>query len=121
MHYMKKLMMSSLFVSVTGCAGIINGTTQDLTFRSEPEGATVLVDGLQRGVTPITLNLKKNEHKTVSFRKAGYKDETVELSKKMDPVAFLNIFWDLSTTDAITGALYEYSPNTHVVSLKKAN
>lgn len=121
---MKKILIPLVAVMMTGisgCASVINGTTQDLTFKSEPEGATVLVDGLERGKTPVTVTLQKNEHQTVTFRKNGYKDVVVALDKKMDPIAWLNIFWDLSTTDAMTGALYEYQPSAHYVTLKKEN
>lgn len=119
MSYFKKILVLALFLSVTGCAGIINGTTQDVTFKSEPEGATVSVDGLERGKTPLTVTLKKNEYKSVTFSKEGYKSESVPLQRKFDTVALLNVFWDLSTTDAITGALYEYEPNVYHVEMKK--
>ena len=121
MRYFKNILILASFMLVTGCAGIINGTEQEMTFKSDPEGATVLVDGLEKGKTPLVVKLKKNEYKTITFRKAGYHDEVVPLGKEMDPVAWLNIFWDLSTTDAITGALYEYQPSAHYVTLKKTN
>ena len=121
MNLVKMSFVSLLFMMMSGCASIINGTSQDVTFRSDPEGALVIIDGLERGKTPITLNLKKNEYKTVTFRKDGYQDTTQQLTTQMDLVAWLNIFWDLSTTDAITGAIQEYEPSAYHASLKKTN
>lgn len=111
----------AMYMMVTGCASVINGTEQEMTFKSEPEGATVLVDGLEKGKTPLTVKLKKNEFKNITFRKSGYHDEVIPLQKEMDPVAWLNIFWDLSTTDAMTGAIYQYQPSAHYVTMKKTN
>jgi hypothetical protein len=41
------------------------------------------------------------------------------LDKKYDGIALLNVFWDLSTTDFITGAAFEYVPNSYHFQLKK--
>lgn len=71
------------------------------------------------GTTPVTLTLKKGKYKTIEIRKKCYKPVTLTFQKSFDPVAILNIFWDLSTTDFLTGALWEYSPNHYFVKLQK--
>ena len=38
-------------------------------------------------------------------------------SKVTNPVAILNIFWDLSTTDILTGNVVEYKPNNYYFTL----
>lgn len=53
-------------------SGIVDCTT-------EPTGATVLVNGVERGVTPIKLSNIPKGVATVVFRLAGYKDEMREL------------------------------------------
>ena len=53
------------------------------------------------------------------IEKEGYRTETMPLDKKYDGVALLSIFWDLSTTDFITGAAYEYQPSTYHFKMKK--
>lgn len=118
---MKKLLfamilsISSLFASAT----LFHGTTQNITIDSDPAGANVYVDGQLMGTTPVTLTLKKGKYKTIEIRKECYKPVTLTLQKTFDPVAILNIFWDLSTTDFITGSLWEYSPNHYFVKLQK--
>ena len=53
-------------------SGVVDCTT-------EPAGATVLVNGVERGVTPIKLSNIPKGVATVVFRLAGYKDEMREL------------------------------------------
>ena len=47
--------------------------------KTEPAGATVFVNGVERGVTPVTLAHVPKGVATVVFRLAGYRDETREL------------------------------------------
>lgn len=46
---------------------------------TEPEGATVIVNGVERGVTPIKLTNVPKGLATIVFRLAGYEEETREL------------------------------------------
>jgi hypothetical protein len=66
-----------------------------------------------------TLSLKKNKYKNVMFKKDGYSTQTMALDTSYDAIALLNVFWDLSTTDLITGNAYEYAPNTYFARLRK--
>tara|TARA_R110001606_G_scaffold385335_1_gene548807 strand:+ start:476 stop:841 length:366 start_codon:yes stop_codon:yes gene_type:complete len=117
---MKKIViaaLSSLVLLLSGCATVMSGTNQTLTFNSNVEGVNVYVDGALIGKTPISASFKKNKAQTVMFTKEGYQSVTREITKEFDPVAVLNIFWDLSTTDFITGAVYEYAPNAIYVEM----
>jgi hypothetical protein len=111
------LILSTL---TTGCATVLHGSTQMVTFNSQPEGADIFVEGNLMGKTPATFNLKKNKYKTVEIKKDGYDRASVALSTSYDTVALLNIFWDLSTTDLATGNAYEYEPNSYTVKLVKS-
>lgn len=53
-------------------SGVVDCTT-------EPAGATVFVNGVERGVTPVRLAHVPKGVATVVFRLAGYRDETREL------------------------------------------
>lgn len=109
---MKKIVFGvicAMFLS--GCATIISGTKQTIVFSSQPEGAQVLVDGISVGVTPLTIELKKNKHSVVEFRKDGYATQNLPMGKSFDGVTLLSVFWDLGTTDILSGAAWEYSPN----------
>lgn len=117
---MKKILvvaLSSLVLLLSGCATIISGSNQTLTFNSDVEGVNVYVDGALIGKTPVSASFKKNKVQTVMFTKEGYESVTRNVTKEFDPTAVLNIFWDLSTTDFITGAVYEYAPNAIYVEM----
>jgi uncharacterized protein YceK len=109
--------MASLTIS--GCATVISGTTQTLTFNSEPSGAEVYLDGARVGTTPVSLSVKKNKKDSVMIQKEGYKTITRDITKSYDPVTILSVFWDYSTTDMISGAAFEYEPNSYFVELDK--
>jgi len=110
--------MLALLLLLTGCAGIIHGTSQSLTFTSEPSGADVLIDGQMMGATPLTVSLKKNKYQTVMIQKTGYRTISRPIDKAYDSIALLNVFWDSSTTDMISGAAYEYAPNSYYFKLE---
>lgn len=104
---------------LSGCATVFKGSDQVLTITSDPDGATVRIDGKPVGVTPLSTKVKKNSADSIMIEKDGYRTETMPLDKKYDGIALLNIFWDLSTTDFITGAAYEYQPSTYHFKMKK--
>jgi len=56
------------------------GRTGQLTARSEPPGATVLVDGRERGVTPITMNVTIGSHTVVLQSEKGSVRRTVTVA-----------------------------------------
>ena len=118
---MKKIITLLLPLLMVSCAGIINGTSQTVTFNSSPSGAEVLIDGTSRGMTPLTVKLKKNKYETVMLKKKGYNAVTRPLEKVYDSTALLNVFWDSSTTDMMSGAAYEYEPNSYHFNLEKAS
>ena len=101
----------------TGCATIISGTNQTLTFTSKPPGAEVYLDGQMIGTTPVSVEVRKNQKNTVMLKKDGYRTVTRDITKSYDNVALLSVFWDLSTTDMISGAAFEYDPNTYYIEL----
>lgn len=119
---MAKRILTGVVLSASmmfGSAGIISGSTQNVHFNSNPEGATVMIDGVKSCTTPCTLVMDKAyAPKQVSMNKAGYETFSVPMTVEYDGVALLNIFWDLSTTDLITGSAYQYSPNNYFMELK---
>lgn len=119
MKYLRLMVLGCAVLLTTGCASVIKGTDQVLTFNSDVDGAQVFLDGVSVGVTPLSTKVKKNSKSTVMVKKEGYKTQTMPLDKKYDGVALLNIFWDLSTTDLVTGAAYEYDPNTYYFKMNK--
>jgi len=115
------LFFSLSFFSMQGCATIVSGKTQQVTFTSVPDGATVSVQGRALGKTPLTVQLDKKSDQTLVFEKEGYKTLTLPLTTELDPWFWGNIIlggFFGSTTDAITGSVNKYSPGQYNVTLE---
>jgi hypothetical protein len=109
-----------LLLHMQGCATIVTGTTQEMTFDSEPDGVTVVVNGRVIGKTPVTIQLKKKSDQSITFKKEGYKTQTRQLSTSTQGWFWGNILiggFIGSTVDGVSGAIYEYSPSQYYVTL----
>jgi len=119
---MTKRIVMGLAVSASlafGSATIISGSTQNVSFDSKPEGATVMIDGVKSCTTPCTLTLDKAyKPKQLSMSKDGYETFSIPMTTEYDGVALLSIFWDYSTTDLVTGSAFEYNPRNYFMELK---
>jgi len=119
---MKKILLSAMAVATLsfGSATIFSGSTQSIAIDSEPSGAKVFVDGQMRGVTPLSVMMDKtvSSHE-IRLQKEGYADVNVPMTQSFDPVAIVNIIWDISTTDFLTGNVMEYAPNNYYFTLRK--
>jgi len=106
----------------SGCATVVTGTDQPLTFKTEPEGAKVSVSGRILGVTPITAVVDKGENQVLTFEKDGYKPFTTQLSTTTEPWMFGNVIFGLSgmfssTTDNASNAMHQFSPDQYFIHL----
>jgi len=72
-----------LAAAVAGCGALFNSGPAKVTFTSSPEGAEVWVNGMRRGTTPTVVDLRKDQDYTVVFKKTGYADAVVTISKKV--------------------------------------
>lgn len=105
----------------TGCASVVSGTDQKVTFNSEPDEATVTVSGRVLGKTPLTVPVDRGSNQSITFEKEGYKTYTAQLSTTTNPWFFGNIVLGGlvgSTTDGVSGAIHEFSPDQYFVTLK---
>ena len=113
---------SRLFISVSlgllaSCATIISGTTQAVSIDSNVSGASVIIDGSNVGRTPFSGKIKRQRETIAMVRKEGYVAQSFTMSSSFNPVAILSILWDYSTTDFLTGAVWEYSPSQYYIEL----
>jgi len=119
---MKKIVLATVVLAslAFGSASITKGSTQNISFNSEPEGAIVKIDGIATCTTPCAVMVKNgSKNKMVSFTKKGYTTMSIPMNSEMAGITWLNILWDLSTTDILTGAAWEYAPNNYMIELKK--
>jgi len=65
-----------------GCATIINGTSQDMQFESDPVGAKVTLTDGTTCVTPCEISRKRRRDFRADFVKEGYKPEYVLVASR---------------------------------------
>jgi hypothetical protein len=87
-------------------------------FTSEPEGATVSVAG-QTGTTPVTLEIPKDDYQ-VTFKRAGFEDQSVDLRRKMSAWFIGSIAMGVvaSAIDFASGAWKEFESTEINVTLQ---
>lgn len=75
------LSLLGLGVSMTGCATIVNGRTQNIPVASTPSGATVKAGDIQT-TTPGSLSLRRGSDQDLVFQKEGFPERPAKLESK---------------------------------------
>jgi hypothetical protein len=68
---------ATMTFALSGCATVINGTSQDYQIDSMPSGAKATLSTGESCTTPCEINLKRRNDISVAFELPGYKSETV--------------------------------------------
>lgn len=118
-----KLKIAIIFLIISilanSCATVFTGTKQNVQINTSPPGAKVLVDGIERGTTPLALRLKKgSEGQVITIKMEGYETKVFQPETDVNFVSVLNLFnllfWGI---DAATGALWKYDPKYYEFEL----
>ncbi len=122
-RHMSLILTMVLLVSVaSGCATIINGTSQKIQVTSDPSGAALLVNGKDSYTTPVRLRLERRRDHLLVFSKEGCEGQTVKLMHVISGVVVGNtllggpIGW---VFDIFAGSQYKLVPNPVHAELKK--
>jgi PEGA domain len=105
----------------SGCATIIQGSTQEIPVTSSPTGATVSVDGSLRFQTPTKLQLTRKEPHRIEISLEGYHPEIIELRSVSSAATAGNILIGGLVGYAIdqsSGAAFRLVPEVIEVSLR---
>ncbi len=116
-----QLLLLSLFLS--SCATVFSRSYDILTFNSLPEGAEVWIDGKNIGKTPVTKRLDRDTfaNRRVTIRHDRYEPAQFTLSKSLNKVAIFNsTLWPSWITDALSGSMIMYAPDSYFFELKRA-
>jgi hypothetical protein len=120
----KLVPLASILLAVTigACASIMHGTTQDIGISSSPTGATVTVDNGAKSQTPFVAKLSRKDSHIVHLVADGYSPADLTLTKTVSGWVWGNIvFGGLIglAVDAISGGLYNLTPNQLSAALAK--
>jgi hypothetical protein len=102
-----------LTLGLAACASIMHGTHQDVSITSAPTGATVTIDGLQSGNTPVIAKLTRKANHIVRIELPGYQPYDLTLTHSVSGWVWGNIaiggLIGLGV-DAISGGMYKLTP-----------
>lgn len=97
------------------CASIVSGSKQNINFNSTPSGATVWVDDVNLGVTPVIAQLERiKKNQKVKIELQGYKPYELILNRKTNGWIWGNILFGGIIgiiIDASSGAMYRLTPD----------
>ncbi len=116
------LLSCAIILDISGCATIINGTSQKIQATSNPPGATVKVDDADSYATPVKLRLERRRDHVLLFTKEGYESQSVRMMHVISEVVVGNTLlggplgW---VFDIFAGTQYKLVPNPVHVELKK--
>ena len=121
----RSIIISMLFV-LAGCSTIIRGSKQTISTNSEPMGAVVLLNGVARGTTPVSVELPRNGIHTITIRKDGYEDIVISFDRQFEAGTTIigNLFsWSLIgvVVDLASGSAYTLHPQDAQAMLSQTN
>lgn len=110
---------AGLVAAVAGCATVTRGTNSQVQIQSEPPGADVRTSTGFTCTTPCTMTVGRKDEFTVSFSKAGYEPEQVDLKTRIaGEGAAAGVVGNAilggvigMAADAASGATLEHTPN----------
>lgn len=95
----------------SGCGAILNGSRQDITITSQPEGASVFINNQPLGETPVTARLKRSENYRILLELPGYQPYELQLGRKLSGVYWLNVLNVIGfIIDPLSGTMYRLDP-----------
>lgn len=107
-------------LSLVACASIIHGTHQDVGITSVPTGATVTIDNIRSGNSPVIAKLTRKDNHIVRIEMTGYQPIDLTLTRSVSGWVWGNVaFGGLIglAVDAIDGGMYKLSPDQLAASL----
>ncbi len=119
---MNKTYLSLLSVlALSGCGTIVGGTTQNISIDANVKGVEIFDNGMKLCETPCTVRLsRERSEKTLIARKNGYEDARVLVGTSLNLFTLGNLIsYTGFTTDAVTGAVWEYSPSNYYVNMMR--
>jgi hypothetical protein len=126
---MKKLVITALIAfNAAACGSIVRGTTEQVSFISEPSGAAMATNlKYACPATPCTLEVERSDAFDATFSKDGYKPVTIPVRTQVVAKGAAGFAGNVLVggiigmgVDAYTGAALDHEPNPVVAHLSPA-
>ncbi len=111
-------------LSLGACATVTRGTTEQITFDSQPPAAMRTSTGLTCPTTPCTLEVNRKSEFIATFSKEGYESQDVMVQTRVAGSGAAGFAGNILIgglvgmgVDAATGSTLEHFPNPVTVSL----
>jgi len=122
---MRILIVLAASAALGACATVTRGTTNQVTFNSEPSGAEVRTSiGHSCPATPCTLEINRKSEFIAIFSKEGYQDQQIPVQTRVAGAGAAGFAGNIilggvvgMAADAATGATLEHYPNPVHASL----
>ena len=107
---------------VSGCATIVHlGGNEELNVSSEPAGAKVVIDGTERGVTPLATKVERKKDHAVVLTKEGFEENQSRVESHLSWWVAGNVILGGLVgilVDVLSGGGYTIDPDAVAVTLK---
>ena len=119
---MFRLMTGALLaIMLSGCAAMFNGTSQQVSIRSQDPDAEIYVNDMLLGHGNVITSFKKKENYTITVKRADCYSVTVPVSKSFDATTLLGIFIDFGVVSILvvdgvgTGTWQKFDQSAYIV------
>jgi hypothetical protein len=110
------LTVAALSVQIAGCAAMFHGTSDQITIQSPDADAQIYMDSVLIGKGAANAYVKRSTTHTLSVKKSGCADHSVETQKSFDAVSLLGVLVDFGVISmlvvdwGLTGAMWKTDP-----------
>lgn len=117
---MKQFLLVFTLLILSSCGTLFSPSMDEINITSMPEGASVYRGSELIGTTPFKKSFTRDTFSNISLKvmKEGFESKEVRVQKTLNKVALFNLTsWPSWGTDALTGKMIKYSPNSYLVEL----
>lgn len=124
----KNIIICIICTLFTGCATMYAPGSDNITIKTNPDGADIYYGANLLGQSPIvyTFDRETFQRQSLVIRKQGYKTKEVLLGTTLEKKALLNFGFFITTSgatswavDAATGNMIKYFPDSYLIDLEK--
>ncbi len=93
---MKTLATIALLFCLSSCASIFQPGPDFISVSTNPPGATILLDNIPVGISPMTVAMKRTGNNgVITARLERHQSQVVQVERHLNGSTLLNIFWGI--------------------------